>query len=155
MISFLFNTVRMRHCSLLPFFCFLLPNVVMGVVARGIKLEPVLGVKVALRVGVVPGALLVVDGVVGALMPVGVVPSALLLVDGVVGTLLLVDGVAGALMLVGVVPGALLLVETVAAVVVLAVRGAEKPVLDECDVDGSRTAHPRASNDGRRVDQLG
>ena len=135
----------MRHCSLLPFFCFLLPNVVMGVVARGIKLEPVLGVKVALRVGVVPGALLVVDGVVDALMPVGVVPSALLLVDGV----------AGALMLVGVVPGALLLVETVAAVVVLAVRGAEKPVLDECDVDGSRTAHPRASNDGRRVDQLG
>ena len=85
----------MRHCSLLPFFCFLLPNVVMGVVARGIKLEPVLGVKVALRVGVVPGALLVVDGVVGALMPVGVVPSALLLVDGVVGTVLLVDGVAG------------------------------------------------------------
>ena len=62
-------------------------------------------------------------------MPVGVVPSALLLVDGVVGTLLLVDGVAGALMLVGVVPGALLLVETVAAVVVLAVRGAEKPSL--------------------------
>ena len=117
----------------------------MGVVARGIKLEPVLGVKVALRVGVVPGALLVVDGVVGALMPVGVVPSALLLVDGV----------AGALMLVGVVPGALLLVETVAAVVVLAVRGAEKPVLDECDVDGSRTAHPRPSNDGRRVDELG
>ena len=115
----------MRHCSLLPFFCFLLPNVVMGVVARGIKLEPVLGVKVALRVGVVPGALLVVDGVVGALMPVGVVP------------------------------GALLLVETVAAVVVLAVRGAEKPVLDECDVDGSRTAHPRPSNDGRRVDELG
>ena len=138
----------MRHCSLLPFFCFLLPNVVMGVVARGIKLEPVLGVKVALRVGVVPGALLVVDGVVDALMPVGVVPSALLLVDGV----------AGALMLVGVVPGALLLVETVAAVVVLAVRGAEKPVLDECDVDGvngSRTAHPRPSNDGRRVDELG
>ena len=127
----------------------------MGVVARGIKLEPVLGVKVALRVGVVPGALLVVDGVVGALMPVGVVPSALLLVDGVVGTLLLVDGVAGALMLVDVVPGALLLVETVATVVVLAVRGAEKPVFDECDVDGSRTAHPRASNDGRRVDQLG
>ena len=128
MISFLFNTLRMRHCSLLPFFCFLLPNVVMGVVARGIKLEPVLGVKVALRVGVVPGALL------------------------------LVDGVAGALMLVGVVPGALLLVETVAAVVVLAVRGAEKPVLDECDVEGvngSRIAHPRPSNDGRRVDELG
>ena len=155
MISFLFNTLGMRHCSLLPFFCFLLPNVVKGVVARGIKLEPVLGVEVALGVGVVPGALLVVDGVVDALMPVGVVPSTLLLVDGVVGTLLLVDGVAGALMLVGVVPGALLLVKTVAAVVVLAVRGAEKPVLDECDVDGSRTAHPRASNDGRRVDELG
>ena len=100
-------------------------------------------------------SLLVVDGGVGALMLVGVVPSALLLVDDIVGTLLLVDGVVGALMLVGVVPGALLLVETVAAVVVLAVRGAEKPVLDECDVDGSRTAHPRASNDGRRVDQLG
>ena len=127
-------------------------------VALGIKLEPVLGVEVALGVGVVPGSLLVVDGGVGALMPVGVVPSALLLVDDIVGTLLLVDGVVGALMLVGVVPGALLLVETVAAVVVLAVRGAEKPVLDECDVDGvdgSRTAHPRPSNDGRRVDELG
>ena len=105
-------------------------------VALGIKLEPVLGVEVALGVGVVPGSLLVVDGGVGALMPVGVVPSALLLVDGIVGTLLLVDGVVGALMLLGVVPGALLLVETVAAVVVLAVRGAEKPVLNECDVDG-------------------
>ena len=107
------------------FFCFLLPNVVLGVVALGIKREPVLGVEVALGVGVVPGSLLEVNGGVGAVM------------------------------LVGVVPGALLLVETVAAVVVLAVRGAEKPVLDECDVDGSRTAHPRASNDGRRVDELG
>ena len=126
MISFLFNTLEMRHGSLLPFFfCFLLPNVVLGVVALGIKREPVLGVEVALGVGVVPGSLLVVDGGVGAVM------------------------------LVGVVPGALLLVETVAAVVVLAVRGAEKPVLDECDVDGSRTAHPRPSNDGRRVDELG
>ena len=86
------------------FFCFLIPNVVLGVVALGIKLEPVLGVEVALGVGVVPGALLVVDGVVGALLPVSVVPSALLLVVGVVGTLLLVDGVVGALMLVGVVP---------------------------------------------------
>ena len=105
-------------------------------VAIGIKLEPVLGVEVALGVGVVPGSLLVVDGGIGPLMPVGVVPSALLLVDGIVGTLLLVDGVVGALMLVGVVPGALLLVETVAAVVVLAVRAAEKPVLNECDVDG-------------------
>ena len=125
MISFLFNTLEMRHGSLLPFFCCLLPNVVLGVVALGIKREAVLGVEVALGVGVVPGSLLVVDGGVGAVM------------------------------LVGVVPGALLLVETVAAVVVLAVRGAEKPVLDECDVDESRTAHPRASNDGRRVDQLG
>ena len=115
----------MRHGSLLPFFCFLLPNVVLGVVALGIKREAVLGVEVALGVGVVRGSLLVVDGGVGAVM------------------------------LVGVVPGALLLVETVAAVVVLAVRGAEKPVLDECDVDGSRTAHPRPSNDGRRVDELG
>ena len=141
--------------SFAVFFCFLLHTVVLGVVALGIKLEPVLGVEVALGVGVVPGALLVVDGACGALLPVDVVPSALLLVDGVVGTLLLVDGVAGALMLVGVVPGALLLVETVAAVVVLAVRGAEKPVLDECDVDGSRTARPRSSNDGRRVDELG
>ena len=83
------------------FFCFLLPNVVLGVVALGIKREPVLGVEVALGVGVVPGSLLVVDGGVGAVM------------------------------LVGVVPGALLLVETVAAVVVVAVRGAEKPVRDE------------------------
>ena len=125
MISFLFNTLEMRHGSLLQFFCFLLPNVVLGVVALGIKREAVLGVEVALGVGVVPGSLLVVDGGVGAVM------------------------------LVGVDPGALLLVETVAAVVVLAVRGAEKPVLDECDVDGSRTAHPRPSNDGRRVDELG
>ena len=153
---------------MLPFFCFLLPNVVLGVVALGIKLERVLGVEVALGVGVVPGALLVVDGAFGALLPVDVVPSALLLVDGVVetlllvdgvvGTLLLVDGVDGALTLVGVVPGSLLLVETVAVVVVLAVRGAEEPVLDECDVDvvdGSRTAHPRPSNGGRRVDGLG
>ena len=99
------------------FLCFLLPNVVLGVVAVGIKLEPVLGVEVAFGVGVVPGALLVVDGVVGALLPVDVVPSALLLVDGVVGTLLLVGGVVGALMLVGVVPGALLLVETVARII--------------------------------------
>ena len=48
--------------------------------------------------------------------------------------------------------------ETIAAVVVLEVRGAEEPVLDECDVDvvdGSRTAHPRPSNGGRRVDELG
>ena len=120
------------------FFCFLLPNVVLGVVALGIKREPVLGVEVALGVGVVPGALLVVGGVVG--------------------TLLLVDGVVGALTLVGVVPDALLLVETVAVVVVLAVRGAKEPVLDECDVDvvdGSCTAHPRPSNGGRRVDGLG
>ena len=97
-------------------------------------------------------SLLVVDGGVGALMLVGVVPSALLLVDGVVGTLLLVDGVVGA------VPGALLLVETVAPVVVLGVRGAEEPVPEECDVDvvdGSRTAHPRPSNGGRRVEELG
>ena len=144
--------------SFAVFFCFLLHTVVLGVVALGIKLEPVLGVEVALGVGVVPGALLVVDGACGALLPVDVVPSALLLVDGVVGTLLLVDGVVGALTLVGVVPGSLLLVETVAVVVVLAVRGAEEPVLDECDVDvvdGSRTAHPRPSNGGRRVDGLG
>ena len=99
--------------SFAVFFCFLLPTVVLGVVALGIKLEPVLGVEVALGVGVVPGALLVVDGVVDALLPVDVVPSALLLVGGVVGTLLLVDGVVGALMLVGAAPGALLLVETV------------------------------------------
>ena len=85
MITFLFNTLGVRHGSLLPFFCFLLRNVVLGVVALGIKLEPVLGVEVALGVGVVPGSLLVVDGVVGALMPVGVVPSALLPVDAVVG----------------------------------------------------------------------
>ena len=32
------------------FFCFLLPNVVLGVVALGIKREPVLGVEVALGV---------------------------------------------------------------------------------------------------------
>ena len=128
--------------SFVVFFSFLLPNVVLGVVALGIKLEPVLGVEVALGVGVVPGALLVVGGVAGGLLLVDVVPSALLLVDGVVGA----------------VPGALLLVETVAPVVVLAVRGAEEPVLDECDVDvvdGSRTAHPRPSNGGRRVDGLG
>ena len=146
--------------SFAVFFCFLLPTVVLGVVALGIKLEPVLGVEVALGVGVIPGALLVVDGAFGALLPVDVVPSApdLLLVDGVAGTLLLADGVVGALTLVGVVPGSLLLVETVAVVVVLAVRGAEEPVLDECDVDvvgGSRTAHPRPSNGGRRVDGLG
>ena len=128
--------------SFVVFFSILLPNVVLGVVALGIKLEPVLGVEVALGVGVVPGALLVVGGVAGGLLLVDVVPSALLRVDGVVGA----------------VPGALLLVETVAPVVVLAVRGAEEPVLDECDVDvvdGSRTAHPRPSNGGRRVDGLG
>ena len=95
--------------SFAVFFCFLLPTVVLGVVALGIKLEPVLGVEVALGVGVVPGALLVVGGLAGGLLPVDVVPSALLLVDGVVGTLLLVDGVVGALTLVGVVPGSLLL----------------------------------------------
>ena len=77
--------------SFAVFFCFLLPTVVLGVVALGIKLEPVLGVEVALGVGVVPGALLVVGGLAGGLLPVDVVPSALLLVDGVVGTLLLVD----------------------------------------------------------------
>ena len=44
--------------SFVVFFCFLLPTVVLGVVALGIKLEPVLGVEVALGVGVVPGALL-------------------------------------------------------------------------------------------------
>ena len=115
--------------SFVVFFSFLLPNVVLGVVTLGTKLEPVLGVEVALGVGVVPGALLVVGGLAGGLLPVDVVPSALLLVDGVVGTLLLVDGVVGA------VPGALLLVETVAPVVVLGVRGAEEPVLEECDVD--------------------
>ena len=144
--------------SFVVFFCFLLPTVVLGVVALGIKLEPFLGVEAALGVSVVPGALLVVDGAFGALLPVDIVPSALLLVDGVVGTLLLVDGVVGALTLVGVVPGALLLLETVAVVAVLAVRGAGEPVLDECDVDvvdGSRTAHPRPSNGGRRVDGLG
>ena len=138
--------------SFVVFFSFLLPNVVLGVVTLGTKLEPVLGVEVALGVGVVPGALLVVGGLAGGLLPVDVVPSALLLVDGVVGTLLLVDGVVGA------VPGALLLVETVAPVVVLGVRGAEEPVLEECDVDvvdGSRTAHPRPSNGGRRVEELG
>ena len=95
--------------SFVVFFCFLLPTVVLGVVALGIKLEPVLGVEVALGVGVVPGALLVVDGAFGALLPVDVVPSALLLVDGAVGTLCLVDGVVDALTLVDVVPGALLL----------------------------------------------
>ena len=89
MISVLFNTLGMKHCPLLSFFVFLLPTVVLGVVALGIKLEPVLGVEVALGVGVVPGALLVVDGAFGALLPVDVVPSALLLVDCAVGTLLL------------------------------------------------------------------
>ena len=51
-----------------------------------------------------------------------------------------------------------MILTTVAAVVVLAVRGAKEPVLDECDVDvvdGSLTAHPRPSNGGRRVDELG
>lgn len=76
--------------SFVVFFSFLLPNVVLGVVTLGTKLEPVLGVEVALGVGIVPGALLVVGGLAGGLLPVDVVPSALLLVDGVVGTLLLV-----------------------------------------------------------------
>ena len=42
--------------SFVVFFSFLLPNVVLGVVTLGTKLEPVLGVEVALGVGVVPGA---------------------------------------------------------------------------------------------------
>ena len=71
--------------SFVVFFSFLLPNVVLGVVTLGTKLEPVLGVEVALGVGVVPGALLVVGGLAGGLLPVDVVPSALLLVDVVGG----------------------------------------------------------------------
>ena len=132
-------------------------------VALGIRLEPVFataGLSFALVQPVGDGVCWVlvalegddaggvVDGCVGALLLVGVVFGALMLVGVVVGVLLQVDGVVGAL----------LLVASVAAVVVLTVRGEEKPGLVWLGgdvVDGSLTAHPRPSNGGLLAYELG